>query len=68
MSASFLVLFLVNISYMAFLEFYATEKTKIVAKSTKKHPETGLKMAETDTNSMFIGLRAESDRLQIRVT
>ena len=35
MSASFLVLYHANISYMDFLGFYATEKTKNVADSTK---------------------------------
>ena len=40
MSASFLVLYPANISHMDFLGFYATEKTKNVAESTKNTPET----------------------------
>ena len=68
MSAFFLVLFPGNISYMDILGFYATEKTKNVAGSIKKHGKTGMKTAETDSNSVFTGLRAKASRLQISVT
>ena len=53
---------------MDILGFYATEKTKNVAGSIKKHGKTGMKTAETDSNSVFTGLRAKASRLQISVT
>ena len=49
---------------MAFLETYATEKTKIVVFGIKIGPKT----IGTDSNSRFTGVRAELPRLQKSVT